>query len=109
MVTLPGLARYLPQLSKMGWKGFGAGRTLTCGWLAYDLPGGGPTVAANPSGLAVGLDVAADGRSFFDGFATIGVNEYVYPAPVTLTLSVVGGTIPVGTTMGGILVYAQAF
>jgi hypothetical protein len=108
MVTLPGLARYLPQLSKMGWKGFGTGRTLTCGWLAYEVPGQ-PTVAADPAGLAVGLDVSADGRSFFDAFPTSSVDEYVFPVPVTLTLSVVGGTIPVGTSLGGILVYAQAF
>lgn len=108
MATLPQRARYCSQLSKMGWKGFGAGRTLNAGFLAYTTPAG-QVVRANAAGLGSGLDVAADGRSFFDAFPLSSVDEIEFPAAAVLTLTVVGGTIPVGTTLGGLIVYLAAF
>lgn len=107
MATLPWGARYCSQLSKLGWKGFGTGRTLDAGWAAYTLPSG-QVVPASPGGVGTGLSVVADGRSFFDAFPTSSADELTFGAPVTLTLTVQGGTIPVGTTLGGLLVYLMA-
>ena len=105
--TLPYAARYIASLSKLGWEPFGTGRTLNFGWLPYRMADG-TEVAGNPAGLATGLDVALAGRSFFDAFPTSSVDEMAFPAPVTLVLTVLGGTIPVGTGVGGIIVYLNA-
>lgn len=107
VATLPYGARYIASLSKLGWEAFGTGRTLNFGWLPYRLPNG-MEVAGNPAGLATGLDVAAAGRSFFDAFPTSSVDEMAFPAPVVLVLTVLGGTIPVGTGLGGLIVYLSA-
>lgn len=107
IVTLPYGARYCSQLSKLGWKGFGTGRTLNAGWLAYTL-GNGTQMPANLTGVGTGLDVAADGRSFFDSFPGSSADELAFEAPVTIVLTVLGGTIPIGTTMGGLLCYLIA-
>jgi hypothetical protein len=105
--TLPYASRYLASLSKMGWEPFGTGRTLNFGWLPYRMADG-TEVAGNPAGLATGLDVALAGRSFFDAFPLSSLDEWAPPAPVTLILTVLGGTIPVGTGVGGIIVYLSA-
>lgn len=107
IARLPYGARYMSQLSKVGWKGFGAGRTLNAGWLPYTLQNGTER-PGNATGLGTGLDVAADGRSFFDAFPTSSTDELTFEAPVTLILTVVGGTIAVGTTLGGVLCYLAA-
>lgn len=105
--TLPRGARYCSQLSKLGWKGFGTGRTLDLGWQAYTLDNG-RVVRANPTGLGVGLSVVADGRSFTDAFPMSSTDEWEAVADVWLILTVRGGTIPAGTTMGGLVVYLAA-
>jgi hypothetical protein len=105
--TLPQRARYCSQLSKLGWKGFGVGRTLDLGWLTYTRPDG-VVVPTNPTGLGVGLDVALDGRSFHDAFPVSSADEVEFPSAVTLILTVRGGIIPVGTSLGGIVVYLAA-
>jgi len=102
--TLPRGARYCSQLSKLGWKGFGVGRTLDLGWSAYTLDNG-TVVRANPTGLGTGLDVAADGRSFHDAFPLSSVDEWEAPVDVDLVLTVRGDAIPAGTTLGGLVVY----
>jgi hypothetical protein len=104
MCTLPRGARYCSQLSKMGWKGLGVGRTLDFGYAAYTLDNG-IVVRGNPTGLGTGLDVAADGRSFFDAFPLSSTDEWEAVVPVDLILTVRGDTIPVETTMGGLVVY----
>lgn len=105
--VIPQRGRYCSQLSKLGWKGFGVGRTLNAGYLGYTHPDG-QVVPANPTGLGTGLDVALDGRSFFDAFPLSSVDEIEFPAAVVLTLTVVGDTIPAGTTLGGLIVYLAA-
>jgi hypothetical protein len=106
--TLPQRGRYCSQLSKLGWKGFGVGRTVDLGWLAYTRPDG-VAVPANPTGLGTGLSVVADGRSFHDAFPTSSVDEWEAVVAVDLILTVRGDTIPVGTTMGGLVVYLSAY
>jgi hypothetical protein len=108
IATLPQRGRYCSQLSKMGWKGFGVGRTLDLGWLTYTRPDG-TQAPANATGLATGLDVAADGRTFIDAFPLGSTDEWEAVVPVTLVLTVRGGTIPIGTTMGGLVVYLSAY
>jgi hypothetical protein len=105
--TLPRGGRYCSQLSKLGWKGFGVGRTLDLGWMAYRLDDG-IIARADPTGLGTGLDVAADGRSFHDAFPLSSTDEWEAPAVVSLILTCRGGTIPAGTTLGGLLVYLSA-
>jgi hypothetical protein len=105
--TLPRGARYCSQLSKLGWKGFGTGRTLDLGWMAYTLDNG-IVVRADPTGLGTGLDVAADGRSFHDAFPLSSTDEWEAPVAVHLILTVRGDTIPADTSMGGLVVYLSA-
>lgn len=102
IARLPQRARYMSQLSKLGWKGFGVGRTLDLGWRAYTLPDG-TVVPEDATGLGTGLDVAADGRSFHDAFPLSSTDEVEFPVAAVLFLTVRGAAMPAGTTMGGIV------
>lgn len=108
LVILPaGRCRVFMHLSYLHASAFGASRTLDIGWQAYtDLDG--DAVAADPNGLRAAIDVAAAGSKAMTG--TIGLDEtkqFLSRDEVKIWATVAGGTIPIGATLSGAIIYVK--
>jgi len=85
----------------IAYSAFGAARTLDIGWEAYTLPDG-TAVAADPNGIADGIDVSSAGRSVVADAPTSNVDSLgPIKADITITAQVIGGTIPAAATING--------
>lgn len=100
-----GEIRVIPALSRITHSAFGAGRTLDVGHLEYqkrDDPSA-DLEAYDQDAFIDGLDVAAAGAGV--AFGT-GIDFDIYSkSGVTVQAKVLGGTIPVGATVSGFIVY----
>ena len=105
----PGRKRILSHLSKIKTSAFGAGRTLDLGHDAYlKRPvgvGSGSTEAADPDALIDGLDVSSAVNAVFtEPSGDLWFDMYSLDK-VLLYATVLGGTMPVGGTMSGLIAY----
>lgn len=112
----PGAVRIVPDLSRLAASAFGAGRTLDVGHRAYlkkdpHMLGGGTIDEAEDADAFIdGLDVSAavTGSPFGAGLSAFGYKtkfDLFSKSGVTVFATVLGGTIPIGTTITGFIVY----
>lgn len=102
----PGRVRLLPNLSRITTSAFGAGRTLDVGHLAYDekeIGDADQVEAADPDAFIDGMDVSAAVNAA--AFSTVLKFDIFSKAGVRVQATVLGGTIPQGATMSGLLAY----
>lgn len=102
-----GVVRVFLEKSYIAVSALGAARTMDTGWLAY-VDTNGDAVVADPNGLDDGVDVSS--AVAFKPIGTVGGDEtYLFESNggLTLTAQVNDGTIPVGATIGGYIVYVQ--
>lgn len=100
----PSAVRIMPYLCRVQTSGFGAGRTLDIGHDAYQARpiDRADEVADDPDAFADGLDVSAAGIAAFG----TGLKFDVYSlAGIVVKATVLGGTIPVGAALEGVIVY----
>lgn len=109
LVDLPyGLIRLLGYLSLVAFSAFGAARTMDIGWRAY-TDKNGDTVVADPNGLASAVDVSAAGTLLLsEALAGALTQEFSSRSGVTIFATISGGTIDVGETIDGTIVYGMA-
>lgn len=108
LVKVPaGVVRVILSLSRIAHSAFGAARTLDLGWLAY-TDTNGAAVAADPNGLDDGVDVSSAG-SFIPGGTVGGDETFLFESNGGLTLTTQNndGTIPIGATLNGYIMYVQ--
>jgi hypothetical protein len=98
----PGQLKVIPCLSRITTSAWGASRTLSIGHLAY-LSADATTEAANASAFISAMDVSSAVAAA--AFSTVLEYDIYSKAGVTVQGSVAGGTIPVGATMEGFIVY----
>lgn len=106
LTLLPaGSVRLILPLCRIAFSAWGASRTLDLGWLAYvDLAG--DAVAADPNGLDDGVDISAAGSVNPSG--TVGGAEtqrFESRDGVAITGQINDGTLVIGNTLLGYLVY----
>ncbi len=102
----PGAVRILPRLSHLETSAWGAARTLDIGHRAYQTKdyanSSTPTEAENGTALLAAKDVSAANT----GSLGVAAKYDVYSkAGVRVFATVKGGTIPVGATLRGYLIY----
>lgn len=102
----PGRVRVLPYLAKTKSSAFGAGRTLKIGHREYfaKSQNGDPSTAEDDDALATSIDVAAAGVDDLTSPVVLKYDFYSRTG-VTLFATVVGGTIPDGATLEGVIPY----
>jgi hypothetical protein len=104
LVSIPaGRVRIIGHLSFIRFAAFGASRTLDIGTMAYSEPDGDAVVAVVDN-LLDGADVATAGTSVFTKNTSVLVNSV---AGVGIQAKVLGGTIPAGTVMTGVIAYVR--
>lgn len=95
----PGRVRIVGSMSHIAFSAFGAARTLDIGYTAY-VDEDGETVAAVVDALVDGADVSAAGSANMSGNPLLESR-----AGVTVQAKVLGGTIPAGATLEGVIAY----
>lgn len=107
-----GSVRIIPDLSRFACTAFGASRTLDIGHRAYTKTYAGTTTteAEDPDAFMDGLDVsgALTGTAFGSGLSAFGYKvqfDLHSKDGVTVFATVLGGTIPVNTTISGFIAY----
>lgn len=112
----PGPVRIIPDLCRLATSAFGSSRTLDVGHRAYEkrdpyMAGGSATTEAeDPDAFIDGLDVATavTGSPFGAGLSAFGYKtkfDLYSKSGVTVFATVLGGTIPIGATIRGFIVY----
>lgn len=101
----PGRVRVVPNLSRLTNSAFGVGRTLDIGHTAYASrdSGAGDAEAADVDAFADGLDMATAATAV--AFGTALKYDIYSKSGVLVQATVLGGTIPVGATLSGFIVY----
>ena len=100
----PGRVRIYPYLSGIVSSAWGAARTLDIGHGAYNRAVGEDDEVADVDAFADGLDIAAAGFDFFNA-AVLKFDVYARREWM-VTAIVLGGTMPIGATLQGNIVYA---
>lgn len=99
----PGNVRVLPYLSNVAVSAWGAARTLNIGHRAYSNEDQSPQIAENSSAFAAAIDVSA---AAIKPFSTTVLKYDMYSkASIKVFATVLGGTIPVGATLKGLIAY----
>ena len=108
LILLPaGSVRLILPLCRIAFSAFGASRTLDLGWLAYN-DADGVAVAADPNGLDDGVDISS--ASSVNPSGTVGGDEtkrFISRDGVVITGQINDGTIVIGNTLKGYLVYVR--
>lgn len=99
----PGTYRLHRDLSFVRFSAFGAGRTLSIGWEAYQDKDG-VTVAASAAGLCSAVDVSAVGVTNVGIAIATGYKDFESKGGIWISSTVAVATIPAGATIDGILV-----
>lgn len=102
----PGAVRILPGLCRLKASAFGASRTLDLGHRAYakaDYASGGEDEAEDVDAFIDGRDVSSATDAAWS--TTVLKYDIFSKAGVTLFATVLGGTIPVGATLSGLVAY----
>lgn len=104
----PGAVRLLPWLCRITTSAFGASRTLDVGHRAYTKADAFSSTttdeAEDPDAFIDGLDVSSAVANTAWS-STVQKFDMFSKAGVTLFATVLGGTIPVGATMSGLVAY----
>lgn len=99
----PGNVRVLPSQSYVAVSAWGAARTLNVGHRAYSNEDMSVQIAENASAFGTGIDVSAAAIKPIS--ATVLKYDMYSKAGIKVFLTVLGGTIPVGATLKGLLAY----
>lgn len=100
----PGRVRILPHLSRISASAWGAARTLALGHKAYATrPPDNTDEPDNPTAFASAIDVSAATNSIV--WSTVLKYDVFSLAGVTVYGTVGGGTIPVGATLSGYVMF----
>ena len=103
IVKLPaGRVRIEEQGTRFYHSGWGAGRTLDIGWLAYNNEEG-EEVAADPDALVDGKNMQNAGNDGFFTYVGRPWRDFHSMDGVTIQATVKGGSIPNGATLNGII------
>lgn len=108
LVYLPaGRIRVLADQSRLTWSAFGASRVLDVGYAAYTAEAGTTTSAA-PAAFDDDIDVSTAGTANLGSDITSADKTQYFASRngIVVKAVVAGGTIPVGATLSGYILYS---